>query len=190
MGLDAQWCIPVVAIIIVLILMLVFNEQFSDWLNNTKRIILSVFEDGPKGRKQKYVLADDDNVEHLEDGGAPGSGLPSTPKPSFNPLVMPPGQSSETLMALGYVGEVPWGEVIVSTEIDPSIIVNHMDFVKDVRRFSSGANFTSVNDDNTNLAFTNFRGLRRPQNVAIGDSVRQMVDVDENVLQRNKELRW
>jgi hypothetical protein len=65
-----------------------------------------------------------------------------------------------------------------------------MDFVKDVRRFSSGANFTAVTDDNTNTAFTNFVGLRRPEHVQIGSSARQVPDVDESVLQRNKNIRW
>jgi hypothetical protein len=79
-----------------------------------------------------------------------------------------------------------------ATEIDPSTFVNHMDYVKDVRRFSSGANFTSVTDDNTNIDFTNFRGLRRPQAIPnmIGASARQVPDIDENVLLRNKDLRW
>lgn len=37
----------------------------------------------------------------------------------------------------------------------------HQNFVDDVRRFSSGANFKSVQDDNTGV-ITNFVGLRRP----------------------------
>jgi len=65
-----------------------------------------------------------------------------------------------------------------------------MDFVKDVRRFSSGANFTSVTDDNTNLAFVNFRGLRRPEHVPIGPDARQQPDIDESVLSRNRPLRF
>jgi hypothetical protein len=102
----------------------------------------------------------------------------------------PPDQVSQTLDALGYTADAPWDEVLQATELDPSTYVNHMDFVKDVRRFSSGANFTSVTDDNTNLAFTNFVGLRRPEHVPIGPDARQQPDIDETVLQRNRNLRW
>lgn len=89
----------------------------------------------------------------------------------------------------GYEGEVPWTDVI-KTSLDPSTFTNHEEFVKDVRRFSSGANFTSVTDDNTNIDFVNFRGLRRPEHVPIGATARQVPDIDETVLMRNKPFRW
>jgi len=101
-----------------------------------------------------------------------------------------PAQTSDMLLAMGYTGTVPWDEVIQATELDPSTFASQQEFVKDVRRFSSGANFTSVNDDNTNSAFTNFIGLQRPQHVPIGSTARQIPDVDENVLQRNHQLRF
>jgi hypothetical protein len=111
-----------------------------------------------------------------------------------NPKVatsIPPKEMNATLTALGYdVNTVPWDEALKASELDPSTFANHMDFVKDVRRFSSGANFTSVTDDNTNIDFTNFRGLRRPEHVPIGASARQVPDIDESVLQRNRPIRW
>lgn len=96
---------------------------------------------------------------------------------------------SEQLYDRGYEGDVPWTEVI-KTSLDPATFTMHKEFVKDVRRFSSGANFTSVTDDNTNSVFTNFMGLRRPQHVPIGPTVRETPDVDETVLQRNHDFRW
>ena len=93
--------------------------------------------------------------------------------------------------ALGYNEEAePWSEVYKLTELDPSTFANHYEFVKDVRRFSSGANFTSVTDDNTNAAFTNFVGLRRPSHVPIGSTARQQPDIDQSVLMRNPEFSW
>ena len=106
------------------------------------------------------------------------------------PSLIPPGQTSDVMTVLGYTESQPWGEVIKATELDPSTFVNHREFVKDVRRFSSGANFTSVTDDNTNIDFTNFVGLRRPTHVPIGDTARQQPDIDQSVLQRNQRFSW
>jgi hypothetical protein len=94
------------------------------------------------------------------------------------------------LTVLGYTGQQPWGEVIKATELDPSTFVNHNEFVKDVRRFSSGSNFTSVSDDNTSSDFTNFVGLRRPTHVPIGETARQQPDIDQSVLQRNPRFAF
>jgi len=99
-------------------------------------------------------------------------------------------EDAQVLGELGYDEGAGWSDILASTELDASVIDNQAAFVADVRRFSSGANFTSVNDDNTNAAFTNFVGLRRPQSVHIGADARQQPDVDENVLMRNKDLRW
>lgn len=84
-----------------------------------------------------------------------------------------------------------WVDLIKSSELDPSVEDNHARFVRDATRFSSGANFTAVADDNTNLAFVNFVGLRRPSHVRIDESTaRQIPDIDQNVLQRNKPFRF
>lgn len=100
-----------------------------------------------------------------------------------------PPAVAQRLYDQGYEGSVPWTDVI-QTSLDPSTFSNHAEFVKDVRRFSSGANFTSVSDDNTNADFVNFRGLRRPEHVPIGPTARQVPDIDETVLMRNKPFRW
>ena len=102
------------------------------------------------------------------------------------------GGGSDTLKALGYEDgqSMSWDEMIKVSDLDPSVHRNHENFVADVRRFSSGANFTSVQDDNTNSAFTNFVGLRRPQHVDILPDARQQPDIDQDVLQRNKPLIW
>ena len=78
--------------------------------------------------------------------------------------------------------------MIKVTDVDPSVHRNHQQFVADVRRFSSGANFTSVADDNTTWSATQFVGLRRPQHVDILPDARQQPSVDQDVLQRNKPL--
>lgn len=83
-----------------------------------------------------------------------------------------------------------WMDIIKDNELDPSVEKNHDAFVRDITRFSSGANFTSVSDDNTNSAFTNWVGLRRPSHVNIGASARQIPDIDETILQRNKPFRF
>ena len=99
-------------------------------------------------------------------------------------------QDAQVLGELGYEGALPWDEVLSATELDPSIQDNHNQFVADVRRFSSGANFTAVADDDNNLAFTNFIGLNRPQHVHIGADARQQPDIDQTVLQPNRYLRF
>jgi hypothetical protein len=103
-----------------------------------------------------------------------------------------PNETKQIMTALGYVGpdSSTWEEVIKVSELEPSTFTNHQDFVKDVRRFSSGANFTSVTDDNNNWSFTQFIGLQRPQHVDIGESSRQQPDVDQSVLKRNGQLRF
>lgn len=101
-----------------------------------------------------------------------------------------PTDTQKIMGAMGYGDNSTWEEVIKVSELDPSDFTNHQDFVKDVRRFSSGANFTSVTDDNINWSQTQFVGLRRPQHVDIGASARQQQDVDVSVLKRNKPLYW
>jgi len=103
--------------------------------------------------------------------------------------ILPP-VTSDMLLSMGYTGDIPWQSVIQATEVDPATFASQAEYVRDVRRFSSGANFTAVADDDNNLAFTNFIGLQRPQHVPIGSSARQQPDIDQSVLQRNKQLRF
>jgi hypothetical protein len=160
-----------IAVIVVLLVLLLFNEQIFLVTSAIRVAIASVFlSDKP------VLIPDEDDTEHMND-----------PKIT---VTNPPEEVSATLDALGYTADAPWTEVLKASELDQSTFANHIDFVKDVRRFSSGSNFTSVTDDNTNSAFTNFVGLRRPEHVPIGWDARQVPDVDETVLQRNRNLRW
>jgi hypothetical protein len=178
MGDNYQW--PVFfAIILVILLVLIFDEQIFYLVSATKSSVVSIITGKPPGKPCRTILMDDDEIYGVE----------SLNDPKVT-VMNPPEQVSATLTALGYTADVPWDEVLQATELDPSTFANHMDFVKDVRRFSSGANFTSVTDDNTNLAFTNFRGLRRPEHVPIGPDARQQPDIDESVLMRNRPIRF
>lgn len=171
--------IPIWVIIIVLIiLILAFSNQIIYLLNSAKNEVVSIFS-YKDNKKMNCDIQDDDDTERLQS---------NNPKDNSANTYQP--QTSDSLLALGYTGSLPWDEVIQVSELDPATFTNHEEFVKDVRRFSSGANFTSVTDDNTNLAFVNFVGLRRPESVNIGPGARQIPDIDENVLKRNQVFRW
>ena len=161
--------IPPIGLVIVLliILLVMFSSQIMAYMVQMKSYFM-----GGTASSPVEMLSDDDEVNDPKAG--------ATAQPA----------TSDSLKALGYVGGLPWSDVIKTTELDPSTFINHEEFVKDVRRFSSGANFTSVTDDNTNLAFVNYVGLRKPESVTIGSTARQIPDVDETVLQRNKVFRW
>ena len=92
----------------------------------------------------------------------------------------------------GYGGDLNWTEVIKTTDLDPSTFDNHRDFIKETRRYSSGANFTSTTDDNISPQMVNFVGLRRPSSVPIHAGRRQVEDLQYDVFDRNKEkeIRW
>jgi len=167
------------AVILVVVLILIFDEEIFHVIRATKSAAVSAISGDKSNLSSSCGIVDDDDdrgVENLND-----------PKVT---VMNPPDEVSSTLTALGYTADAPWDEVLQATELEPSTFANHMDFVKDVRRFSSGANFTSVTDDNTNLAFVNFRGLRRPEHVPIGPDARQQPDIDESVLQRTRPLRF
>lgn len=174
--------------VVVLLLLITFNEQISYLLSAVKTTVVSMLtgaEALPCGCHGKCTCNnmpdDDDKTEHLSDPVIDAS----------NPVSVR-GGGSDVLDALGYSagGDMAWDEVVKVSDLDPSVHRNHQNFVADVRRFSSGANFTAVNDDNTNSAFTNFVGLRRPQHVDILPDARQQPDIDQDVLQRNKPLIW
>jgi hypothetical protein len=168
--------------VVVVLLILVFAPQISYLLTCLQKTAVSMISGKKPGQRRRSIVLlpdEDSRTEHLVDDKGDVKSYDTT-QPN----------ASDTLQALGYTGELPWDQVISATELDPSTFSNHQEFVKDVRRFSSGANFTSVTDDNTNSAFTNFRGLRRPEHVKIGEDARQTPDVDESVLQRNKPFRW
>lgn len=165
---------PWVIVLVLIILLFAFSSQLIYLFDSARAAVLSAVSD----KKPSTFIPDESLI--------------TNPKSSYSEVRSSGGnQSAETDKKLGYnTGDMSWNETIKSTELDPATFINHQEFVKDVRRFSSGANFTSVADDNTSPVFTNFVGLRRPDAVTIGAGARQVPDIDENVLKRNKVFRW
>jgi hypothetical protein len=166
--------VTIIAVLIVLLILFILEPSLY---GNIKSRIAGSASKRTIANKVETIPDESETKERLD--GSPPASIP-----------LPPGRESDTLLALGYTGGTPWDEIIQATELDPSTFSSQAEYVKGVRRFSSGANFTSVTDDNTNSAFTNFVGLQRPQHVPIGSTARQIPDIDENVLQRNHQLRF
>lgn len=178
----------ILGVVVVIVLMLVFLPQLINVARAVRTSAVSALSGKPPKEVSDYLIPDEDmsvgssqSRERMEVTNALGMGISDG---------APTKESSELMQIMGYGDDANWNDVLKTTELDPATFANHQDFVKDVRRFSSGANFTSVTDDNTNSAFTNFVGLRRPQQVDIGASARQQPDIDQSVLKRNKPLRW
>jgi hypothetical protein len=168
--------------VIVVLLILLFSPQIGyllSCLRNTLTYTVSGRKPVRNMRRPVLLLPDDDAREHLVDDQGEVKSYDTT-QPN----------ASDSLQALGYEGSLPWDQAIQATELDPATFSNHQEYVADVRRFSSGANFTSVTDDNTSPTFSNFVGLRRPEHVDVGDDARQVPSEDPTVLQRNKVFRW
>lgn len=161
-----------IAIVIIIIILAIFM-----FLKNKKNIKKK------SGSKAVQMPKDEDEMENYVNNPKDDVSL----NPASNKK-----QYADSLVALGYTDGISWDENIKITELDPATFINQQQFVKDVRRFSSGANFTSVTDDNTNLDFVNFVGLRRNEAIPgmIGATARQIPDIDENVLTRTKVFRW
>lgn len=177
----------VLGVVLMLLLIVMFSDQISYFLHATKTTVVSMLLGrrrlpcGCSGRCRGECLMNKPPQEDMSDEVR-----------SAGDASQVVGSGSDALTALGYAdgGEMPWDEMIKVTDLDGSVHINHNSFVADVRRFSSGANFTSVADDNTNAAFTNFVGLQRPRAVDILPDARQQPDVDQDVLKRNNQLRW
>jgi hypothetical protein len=177
----------ILAIIVVLVLVLVFLPQLIYLTRAIRNTAVSMLSGKKPSEISSYLIPEGESMKNHNNNrpaNAPKERLTTEPGGAIST------EASELMEVMGYGDHVSWDEVLKTSELDPSTFANHQDFVKDVRRFSSGANFTSVTDDNTNEAFVNFRGLRRPQHVAIGASARQQPDVDQSVLKRNEPLRW
>lgn len=164
-----------VAVLIVVVLLLLFTT----YLDGPKKWVLVNL--GLEKENMEDII-DKQTIEELRkdrvssDGSKVSVGSPLT---------------SDILQNEGYAADgFNWDEYIKADDLDPSAFDSQAEFVKDVKRFSSGANFTSTADDNTSPIFTNFIGLRRPEHVPIGSSARQVPDIDETVLQRTKAFRW
>lgn len=158
-----------IALIVVAVLIILFFIYDEDLLDSTKSYFSSMFNHEKKGG----------------DGLLGESEMLDNPKAMSNTPFTKYTKANEA--ALGMTGNLPWDEVIKATELDPATFINQQEFVKDVRIFSSGANFTSVSDSDNSNVFVNFVGLARPQAYIgmIGGSARQVPDVDESVLARN-----
>jgi Sec-independent protein translocase protein TatA len=84
--------------------------------------------------------------------------------------------------------KIHWNEYVQDMILDPAVKSNHSEFVKDISKFYLGSRIGQVSDESRSFAAMNFRGLRRPEYVKIGDDVRQQLDVDTNILKRNKKF--
>ena len=164
-----------VAVLIVVVLLLLFTT----YLDGPKKWVLVNL--GLEKENMEDII-DKQTIEELRkdrvssDGSKVSVGGPLT---------------SDILQNEGYAADgFTWDEYIKADDLDPSAFDSQAEFVKDVKRFSSGANFTSTADDNTSPIFTNFIGLRRPEHVPIGSSARQVPDIDVKDLQRTKAFRW
>jgi hypothetical protein len=177
-GAEASY---VLVLVIIILLVFAFSDQLIYFMKAAKTSLLAMIGGtkplpcGCSGNCGCSLPDESDGQEHLDNPGKAGD-------------VRNDVGSSDIATALGYeeAADMAWDERIKVTDLDPSVFMNHQGYVADVRRFSSGANFTSVADDNTDPSATNFVGLRRPQHVHIGPDARQQPSVDQSVLQRNK----
>lgn len=176
-----------IAIIVAIVLLLVFMPQIIHLTRAIRASAVSVLSGKSPKDANGFLIPENESMAGGSNAGRTG-GKAEHMNPGLGGAISP--ETAELMEVMGYGDDMSWGEVLKTSELDPSTFANHQDFVKDVRRFSSGANFTSVTDDNTNSAFTNFVGLRRPQHVDIGASARQQPDIDQSVLKRSAPLRW
>jgi hypothetical protein len=151
-----------IIVVIIIILLFLFKDKLMECCNNWKQ--KPAVPAAPQATEKK---------ESLE----------SQPTPTV---------AKKILEKEGYTDNLSWTEVIKSTDLDPSTFENHNDFIKETRRYSSGANFTSTTDDNISGQMVNFVGLRRPSSVPIAPGRRQVEDLQYDVFDRNKEgeIRW
>lgn len=151
----------IIAIIVVTLLLIIFNERVCEWLKQANDYLMSKKE------------------------GA---------KPLFESFKTPEGphpREDEGKYMNMDLGEGQWIDYAKDIDVEPVVQMNHSDFVKNTRQFTSGANFTTIAGDHDNFTY-NFQGLKRPTYVPIGASARQQPDVDESVLQRNnrRKISW
>lgn len=83
-----------------------------------------------------------------------------------------------------------WNDILMEGSIEKGIIDSHANYIKNVRQFSSGANFASVTDDNTSPAFTNYMGFTRPRYIEEDDTARQVLSEDVEINKRNKHMTF
>lgn len=160
----------VIAIIVVVLLLVIFYEQVCVYLAKANKLLM-----GKAGKKEGATALS--IKEKFEDGKVPEGPHPREDEGKYMNMDTSDGS---------------WSSYARDIDVEPVVQLNHQDFVKNTRNFSNGAAFTTVSSDNTNLAFTNFVGLRRNVHVPIGPDARQQPDIDASVLQRNerRKLKW
>ena len=84
--------------------------------------------------------------------------------------------------------EASWSDVAAGMSVEQSVVDSHRQYIANVDKYSSGANFTSVADDNTSGVFTNFLGFSRPYYVEVDPTARQVPSHDTSVFKRNKHM--
>ena len=178
-----------IALVIVLIILFVFNDSICKWVKSARQKITSSekAEGCCGGAKKvpgtaKYLEEHKDvpaKTSSMEEYEATDSSVTSYRKAL---------EGFDGARDLAYINDGEWQQWIMEDELDPSVQKNHSEFVKDVSRFYTGASFTSVDEDNRDVFSTNFIGLRRPKHVEEGANVRQTGDYDPEVLKRNKRF--
>jgi hypothetical protein len=95
-----------------------------------------------------------------------------------------------TSVPVRYNEEYDWNEAILRKNVGTDVQDSHRKYAANVRQYSSGTNFTSVDDGNTSAVFTNWRGFSKPYFVEIGDGARQMPSEDIDVTKRFRHIRF
>lgn len=78
-----------------------------------------------------------------------------------------------------------WEEQIKDMNLDPSVMESHNEYTEELTRFSSGAGFGSVADDNRTVTDINWVGFHRPQYIPVDPTARQVPSEDVNIYKRN-----
>lgn len=184
------------ALLIVLIILFVFNKPICKAISDA-RIKLGIDDPQEEPTEEYSSLGAPENVpgvlKYLEEHRDEKADMNNKENyEATGPAIKSYRNSIEGLVggshSRQYLPSGEWEQWIQQDELDPSIAENHREFTENIQRFYTGASFTSVDEDNRDVFSTNFVGLRRPKGTPIGPGVRQIQDVDESVLQRNKRF--
>jgi hypothetical protein len=86
--------------------------------------------------------------------------------------------------------ETSWQDVVETLDLDPSVKKNHQKYVANVRQYSSGANFASVDDDRRGTDSSNYVGFARKYYIPIDPTARQVPDYYPEVNLRNRHISF
>ena len=81
-----------------------------------------------------------------------------------------------------------WNDISADMTLEKGIIDSHNQYIAETRQFSSGANFSSIADDNNSALSTNYLGLVRPHYIPVRKTATQVSDFDEKIFKRNKHM--